>query len=45
MNLPSMIVGLAVLAAAGLAVRKIIRDKKRGKSACSGDCSHCSGCH
>ena len=42
------VITLAVVAAAaGLAVRSMIRDKKNGKSLqCGGDCSHCGGhCH
>ncbi len=34
---------LAVIVAA--VIVKMIRDKRSGKSCCSGDCSHCSGCH
>lgn len=35
-------VGLLVAAAAALAVRSIVRNKKRGKSLqCGGDCSRC----
>lgn len=38
---------LAVLALlAGLAVRSLYKDKKKGKSiSCGGDCNHCSKCH
>ena len=42
------IVTLAIVAAAaGLAIRSMVRDKKNGKSLqCGGDCSHCGGhCH
>lgn len=40
-------VTLAILSVvAGLAVRSMIRDRKRGKSLqCGGDCSRCKGCH
>ncbi len=34
---------LAVIVAA--VIVKMIRDKRSGKSCCSGDCSHCGGCH
>ncbi len=35
-----------VAAAAILAVRSMIKDKKAGKSLqCGGDCSRCRGCH
>ena len=26
-------------------VRRMMRDKKNGKSSCGGDCSRCKGCH
>lgn len=28
-----------------LVIRSMIRDKKKGKSGCGGDCSRCRGCH
>ena len=31
-----------VAAAVGLAARRIIRNKKQGKSACGCDCAHCA---
>ncbi len=41
------IVLVVVLAAVGLAVRSMVKDKKAGKSLqCGGDCKHCGGhCH
>ena len=36
-----IILGIVV----ALIVRSMVRDKKNGKSACGGDCSHCKGCH
>ncbi len=41
----TLITGL--LLAGALAIRSMVRDKKRGKSLqCGADCSHCSGhCH
>ena len=41
------IVGLALLAIVSLIVRKMIKDKKKGKSIqCGCDCKHCGGhCH
>ena len=41
------IVGLALLAIVSLIVRKMIKDKKQGKSIQRGcDCKHCGGhCH
>lgn len=43
----TVIVGAIVLGIVALAVRSMIRDKKRGKSLqCGGDCKHCGGhCH
>lgn len=43
----TIIVGLLVAGAAALAVRSMVRDKKKGKSLqCGMDCSHCGGhCH
>ena len=44
-NAASLIVGLVVLAVLGLALWKLLRDKKRGKGSCScgGGCPGCSG--
>lgn len=42
------VITLAVVAAAaGLAIRSMVRDKRNGKSLqCGGDCSRCGGrCH
>ena len=41
-----MTTAIVVIVLAGivaLAVRSIVRQKKRG--GCSGDCGHCKGCH
>ena len=36
----------AALAALGvLAVRSLIRERKKGGCSCGGDCSRCRGCH
>lgn len=46
MLMGNVIVLLIVVGAVVLAVRSMIRDKKKGKSLqCGGDCKHCSGCH
>ncbi len=47
MNLPTILIGLAVLALFAAVVTKLIRDHRSGKGGCScgGDCSHCKGCH
>ncbi len=40
----TVIVGLVVAGIVALIVRRMIRDKKNGKSLqCGGDCSHCQG--
>lgn len=41
----TVIVGLIVLGCAAFAVRSIVKDKKKGKASCSGDCGRCKGCH
>ena len=45
-NLATIIVSLVILAAVVLVIRKMIRDKKRGKGGCSwgGDCGSCGAC-
>lgn len=44
-NAANLLVGLAVLAVLGLALRKVLRDKRRGKGGCScgGGCPGCTG--
>ncbi len=40
----NLVVGLIVAGLAALVIRKMIKDKKNGKSLqCGGDCSHCGG--
>ena len=40
------VVLVIVISAAALAVRRMIKDKKNGKTKQSGgDCRHCGGCH
>ena len=43
----TVIVGVILLGIVGLIIRKMIRDKKNGKSIqCGGECEHCGGhCH
>ena len=45
-NLATIIVAVLVFGAVGLAVYKMIRDKREGKHSCScgGSCGGCSGC-
>ena len=41
------IVGGILVAIVALVIRKMVMDKKSGKTACAcgGDCSRCKGCH
>ena len=43
-NAGTIIVCALVLAAAALAVRALIRNKKQGKAPCGCGCSGCAGC-
>lgn len=45
-NLATIIVALLVFGGVGLAVYKMIRDKREGKHSCScgGSCGGCTGC-
>lgn len=46
MSMGTVIILAIVVAAAALAIRSMIKDKKAGKSIqCGGDCSRCGGCH
>ena len=39
------LLGAIIAAAVIFVVVKLVRDKKKGKSCCGGDCSNCSGCN
>ncbi|MDD3339018.1 MAG: FeoB-associated Cys-rich membrane protein [Lachnospiraceae bacterium] len=43
----TIVVGIGLAAIVALIIRKMVKDKKAGKSIqCGGDCSHCGGhCH
>lgn len=44
--LGNLIVIAVLIGVVALAIRSVWKDHKSGKScACSGDCSHCKGCH
>lgn len=44
MIVSTSVVGIVLLSAVVLAVRSMIRDKRKGKSLqCGGECSHCGG--
>lgn len=43
--LGTMVVGAILLVVVGVIIYVMVRDKKRGKGACGGDCSKCRGCH
>lgn len=47
MNLPTILIALAVAAVFAAIVIRGVRNRRRGKSgcACGGDCSRCGGCH
>lgn len=41
----TILTGGILLAVTGLIIRKMVRDKKSGRScSCGGDCSHCKRC-
>lgn len=44
-NMGTILISLGLLAAIGLILRSMIRDRKAGKSSCGGNCAHCKGCH
>lgn len=44
MNPWNLITGLLVVASLAAALKKIWKDKKKGKTGCSGNCSGCSSC-
>lgn len=41
----TFITAAVVALIAGAAIWVMIRDKKKGKSSCGGDCAKCKGCH
>lgn len=43
-NWADVIVGAMVLAVCILAVRKLVSNKKTGKTSCGCDCANCNGC-
>ncbi|WP_163428001.1 FeoB-associated Cys-rich membrane protein [Eubacterium pyruvativorans] len=43
-NAGTLLVSAALIGIVTGIIRKMIRDKKQGKSCCGGDCSHCSHC-
>ncbi|MBO4725338.1 MAG: FeoB-associated Cys-rich membrane protein [Firmicutes bacterium] len=40
----NIIISLVLLCAVILIVRKLVRDKKHGKSSCCGNCTNCAMC-
>ena len=40
----TIVVSAVLVLVVAAIVRSLIKDKKSGKSACGGDCSHCRGC-
>ena len=43
-NIATIIVSLILIVIVALIVVKLVSDKKKGKSSCGGNCSHCAGC-
>lgn len=43
--LGNIIIGAILLAVVGIVIYVMVRDKKKGKGVCGGDCSKCKGCH
>ena len=41
-NLGTILVSLAVIAVAAAIIRKMVKEKKQGKSSCSHGCSNCA---
>lgn len=41
-NLATIIITLLLITIVSFIIRKMIKDKKQGKSCCSGDCAGCS---
>ncbi len=42
----TFVVGAGLIAVVALVIRRMIKDKKNGKSLqCGGDCGKCKGCH
>lgn len=45
-SMGTFITGTILAAVIALIVRKMVRDKKNGKTSCCGDCGNCrKGCH
>lgn len=46
MTLGTLLIGFTIFGAVVLALRSMLRNKKKGKSLqCGGDCGSCRGCH
>ncbi|SCX12697.1 Virus attachment protein p12 family protein [Lachnospiraceae bacterium YSD2013] len=44
-NIGTIVISAGLIAVVALAVRSLIKDKKKGKSSCGGNCGSCSmGC-
>lgn len=43
-NIGTILISLLLLAAVALIIRSMMRDKKRGKSSCGGNCAGCAAC-
>ncbi|MCR5725152.1 MAG: FeoB-associated Cys-rich membrane protein [Treponema sp.] len=40
----TMLVGVVLAAVVAAICRKLVKDKKRGRSSCGGNCAHCAAC-
>jgi hypothetical protein len=41
----TVIVAGALIVIVGLIIGKMVKDKRRGKHSCGGECGKCGGCH
>ena len=47
-NLSTIVVSLILMLVVAVIIRKLVRDKKKGKSSCGCNCAHCAmaeSCH
>lgn len=47
-NIWTIVICAVLLAVVGLAIRSLVKDKKKGKSSCGCNCAHCAmagSCH
>ncbi len=47
-NIATILISLVLIAIVAIIIRSIVKDKKKGKSLCGGNCGHCpmgGSCH